>query len=110
MAATSDQATAKDKSNTRDALDDCVLHQPTTCTLKLEQMRRDIQRIMMYNKLKPKTRPICRDYNALVEKKADTPEQEAAIEALQLKVNQLLEDWLKETIERFRSSVQHHCL
>lgn len=107
MAATSD---AKAKGDASDALGDCLLHQPTPCTLKLEQMRRDIQRIMMYNKLKSKARPICQAYNALVEQKNNTPQREGAIDALQLKVNTLLEEWLKETITRFRSSVQHHCL
>lgn len=78
------------------------------CVLELEEMRRDLQRIMMYNGLRKEAKNLCQAFNTLLEEGGQTDDRKK--NELRANIDGMLVKWLKESIRRFRTAHAQQCL
>ena len=79
----------------------------TICNIELEEIRRDLQRIMMYNKFRNSATKLCVQFNKILKNPTLNPSE---LIELRQKTDAMLDDWLKESITRFTHAVKHKCL
>lgn len=78
------------------------------CVLELEEMRRDLQRIMMYNGLRKEAKNLCKAFNTLLEHGGQIDDNKKS--ELRANIDKMLVRWLEESIRRFRTAHAQQCL